>query len=359
MRLFKSDNTFDLEPFFLSSLDYLCIAGYDGYFRKVNPAFIKLIGYELEELLASPINRLVHPDDRLITAKTRTNILEGFPLLNFQNRYITKSGEIIWLTWTSIPVPDKKLIYAIAKNITHIKEHEKERQVLIKDLVLKNTGLKQFTYMTAHDLRTPVSNLISLFGLLDLSNVHDEETLLHLELLEKSVHELKSTLNDQVDHLKSNALLKYNLEPVDLRKVFHDTTVSIRSLIENSGATFEVDFSDVKMLLGNTFYLKSIFLNLITNSIKYAQPGIPPKITIISQKKGNRPQIRFSDSGVGVDLEKNGDKIFGLNQVFTNNADSKGIGLFLVKNHMDNLGGIIEVTSQVNMGTTFTLTFES
>ena len=317
------------------------------------------MGYSQEELFASPISNLVYPNDKANTAATRRPILKGTPLLNFQNRYITKSGEIVWLTWTSIPVPDKKLIYAIAKNITHMKKMEEERQFLIKDLTTVNSGLKQLTYTISHDLRSPVSNMISLFSFLDLAKIQDEETLLQLDFLEKSVHELKDTLNSQLDHLKDTLLLKSHLEPVNLKEVFHTTVDSIRALIEDSRTTFVVDFSEVEILMVNNFYLHSIFLNLITNSIKYAQPGIPPVITIISKKEVNSSQVRFSDNGIGVDMEKNKDKLFGLNQVFTNHSDSKGVGLYLVKNYMNNLGGNIEVTSQINVGSTFTLTFKN
>src|SRR5690606_32926956 len=143
----------------------------------------------------SPISHFVHPDDRQITAETRAAILLGKPLLHFQNRYITKTGEIIWLTWTSIPVPGKELIYAISKNITHLKKLEEDRYFRIKDLTLTNSGLTQLSYTTAHDLRSPVNNVISLLNLLDLSKIEDEENLLYLELLSKSVQKLKDTLN--------------------------------------------------------------------------------------------------------------------------------------------------------------------
>lgn len=359
MKLPNSEISFDLEPFFSLSHDYLCIAGFDGYFRKVNPAFIKLMGYSQEELFARPISHFVHPDDRANTAETRRPILEGTPLLNFQNRYITKSGEIAWLTWTSIPVIEKKLIYAIAKNITHLKKMEEERQFLIKDLTSVNSGLKQLTYTISHDLRSPVSNMISLFGFLDHSKIQDEDTLLYLDLLETATLELKDTLNGQLDHLKDTLLLKSKLEPVNLKDVFDTTVDSIRSLIEDSKTTFVVDFSEVEILKVNNFYLHSIFLNLITNSIKYAQAGIPPVITIVSKKQTGSAQVLFSDNGIGFDMEKNKDRLFGLNQVFTNQSDSKGVGLYLVKNYMNNLNGNIEVTSQINVGSTFTLTFKN
>ncbi|HEY0769308.1 MAG TPA: HAMP domain-containing sensor histidine kinase [Sphingobacteriaceae bacterium] len=236
---------------------------------------------------------------------------------------------------------------------------EEERQFLIKDLTSVNSGLKQLTYTISHDLRSPVNNMISLFGFLDHSKIQDEDTLLHLDLLETATQELKDTLNGQLDHLKDTLLLKSKLESVKLKDVFDTTVDSIRSLIEDSKTTFVVDFSEVEILKVNNFYLHSIFLNLITNSIKYARAGIPPVVTILSKKQPGSSQVLFSDNGIGFDMEKNKDRLFGLNQVFTNQSDSKGVGLYLVKNYMNNLGGNIEVTSQINVGSTFTLTFKN
>ncbi|HSJ69351.1 MAG TPA: HAMP domain-containing sensor histidine kinase, partial [Anditalea sp.] len=187
----------------------------------------------------------------------------------------------------------------------------------------------------------------------------DEETGLYFELLEKSVHQLKSTLDEQVDQIKDTLSLKTNLEPINLNEVFHSITDSIRSLIEDSKAVFRVNFSEAGQLLANNFSLQSIFLNLISNSIKYARPGIPPEITIVSKKTAEGIQIRFTDNGIGFDMDKNKNKLFGLNQVFSQHSDSKGIGLYLVKNYMNNLGGNIEVTSQINAGSSFTLTFKN
>ena len=348
----------DLETFFRLSHDNLCIAGYDGYFRRVNPAFVKLMGYSEEELFAVPISSFVHPQDRELTAETRTLILQGKPLLNYENRYITKAGEIVWLSWTSIPDQAKELIYAVSKNITHIKKLEEDRQLLIKDLTAINSGLKQLTYSISHDLRSPVSNMMSLFSLLDRSQINDEDSLLYLDLLVKSVHELKDTLDDQMEHLKETLLLRSTMEQVPLKEVFQSTTDSIRSLVEASGATFVTDFSETEFVSGNSFYLHSIFLNLITNSIKYARPGIPPVISITSKKDRDASRLLFSDNGTGFDMEKDGNKIFGLKQVFTDHDNSNGIGLFLVKNYMNNIGGTITVSSQVNSGATFCLTFQ-
>lgn len=350
---------YNLEPFFESSTDFLCIAGYDGFFKRVNPAFLKLLGYTKEELFSRPISDNIYPGDRSITSEYRDHLKKNVPLRNFENRYITKSGEIVWLTWTSIPEPSLNLIYAIAKNITHIKKVEEERNSLLANLTQVNAEFKQLTYTTSHDLRTPVSNLISLLSLIDTSTIQDKDTLLYLELLETSAFQLKNTLNQHIEILNEEDKLNVKLERVSLKNTLDNTLEPLRVLIEDSGAVFNTDFSEVPDINFNAFYLHSIFLNLISNSIKYSRPGITPEISMISKKSGNGTQILFSDNGLGFDMEKVEGKIFGLHQSFHEHRDSKGIGLYLVNNYMKSLGGSISFKSVVNIGTTFTLNFRS
>ncbi|HVW15708.1 MAG TPA: PAS domain S-box protein [Mucilaginibacter sp.] len=126
----KGDDNYSLEFFFELSPDLLCIAGFDGYFKKINPAVSKTLGYTEEELFSRPINSFVHPDDQHVTEYRRNLIRKGTPLLNFENRYLTKTGEIVWLTWTSMPVNSKKLVFAIAKNVTHRKRLEEYQRLL-------------------------------------------------------------------------------------------------------------------------------------------------------------------------------------------------------------------------------------
>ena len=95
---------------------------------------------------------------------------------------------------------------------------------------------------------------------------------------------------------------------------------------------------------------------MITNAIKYAQVNLAPIITVKTQKNNDIPQLVFTDNGRGLDIDKVKDKIFGLNQKFHNHIDSHGIGLYLVYNHVVDMGGQIEVESQINKGTTFIIT---
>jgi len=108
--------------------DLVCIAGKDGYFKKVNPAVIHKLGYSREELFSLPIASFIHPDDLEYTGRERGKLLEGKALLNFQNRYMRKDGTYLWLEWTSVFIPGKEIVFAIAKDITDNKRREQETE---------------------------------------------------------------------------------------------------------------------------------------------------------------------------------------------------------------------------------------
>ena len=116
----------EMAAFFAMTPDLICIAGKDGFFKKINPAVSNKLGYTEKELYARPISSFIHPDDKDMTGRERQDLLAGKTLLNFQNRYITKNGDTIWLAWTSVYFPVKEVVFAIAKDITESKRNEIE-----------------------------------------------------------------------------------------------------------------------------------------------------------------------------------------------------------------------------------------
>lgn len=352
-----SDGEYHFDNFFNISADLICIAGFDGYFKRINPAVSKLLGYSEEELYARPIHTFWYAPDAKITHETREEVYKNKPLLNFENRYLTKTGEIVWLSWTSMPVIEEKLVYAIAKNITHKKRIEEERNILLASLTKINKELKHLSYTTSHDLKSPVNNLLSVFDLLDTSKINDEETLKFIDLLKTTTESLGRTLKNSVEELIHKDELNASIEELDLKENLDQVLLSIHSLIVNSKIKMEADFSALPAINFNQEYLKSIFLNLITNSIKYAKADTFPSVLITSRKTNGKSQLIYSDNGLGFDMEKVKDKIFGLHQKFHNHIDSNGIGLYLIYNHITNLGGTIEVESKINEGAKFTITF--
>jgi PAS domain S-box-containing protein len=352
---FNADAKF--EDFFNHSLDLLCIAGYDGYFKKINPAVCKLLEYSNEELLSRPINDFVYHEDKNQTKSARNSLRERNPLVDFENRYQTKSGKVVWLLWTSSPLENEKLIYAIGKNITYKKELEEERNYHLAKLTQINNDFKQLTYTATHDLRSPVNNLISIFELLDTNKIEDPETLEYISMIKETSHILRDSLNEYISVFDERNKSTASLEEINLEEVLEEVLYSISSLISNSNATINIDFSELENICFNRMYLKSIFLNLITNSIKYSKPDSLPIISIYSKMINGQKQLIITDNGIGFNMKKVGNKIFGLHQKFNNNKDSNGIGLYLVYNHIHNLGGHIAVESKLNEGATFTIIF--
>lgn len=107
---------FDFTP------DMICVAGFDGYLKRINPTGLELLGYSLEEMLSNPIKSFIHEKDRLLTSEKQLKLYNGENLRNFENRYITKQGKTVWLSWTAASVPEHGIVYAVAKNITEEKK---------------------------------------------------------------------------------------------------------------------------------------------------------------------------------------------------------------------------------------------
>ncbi len=356
--LYMKGNNFNYELFFDLSQDLVCIAGYDGYFKKVNPSVSNVLGYTEEELYSRRIEDFVHIDDRENTTKSRNYVKKSNTLFNFENRYITKSGEIVWLAWTSHPVEGQELVFAIAKDITHKKKLEAERLLLLDNIMSLNKELQQLSLTTSHDLRSPLSSLLMIFELLDLSKISDEETLELMELLKVTGENLKNSLNTYVDVLIEKVNEQKKVEKVCLDETLQTVTHSISSLIKTTNTTIRTDFSQVDKITFNKAFMESVFLNLISNSIKYSQPDISPDVIINTEKEGGKSRLIFEDNGRGFDMDKVKGKIFGINQTFHSHNDSKGVGLYLVHNHITSFGGSISVDSKVNEGTRFVITFE-
>ncbi|HTN21764.1 MAG TPA: PAS domain-containing sensor histidine kinase [Pelobium sp.] len=348
-----------LSKFFDYTPDLLCIASYEGYFLKINPSVCRVLGYTEEELLKMKISDLVVDEDKKATYETRKEMLKGKPLLNFENRYLTKSGEEVWLSWTSMPIIENQYVFAIAKEVTHRKKMERHQELLFDQISQINKELEHFARMASHNLRSPIANIIGLFELIDYNKIYNEDNLNVINMIRKSTQKVSETLESYINELiKKETNAKLQIQTLDISACFNEVCNSIGAIINKHHVSIETDFSGFTELEFNKSYLESIFLNLITNSIKYRNKKLKPHIVVKSflTADGGK-QLTISDNGLGFDLEKVKDRIFGLNQTFHKNSDSKGLGLFLVKKHITELGGDIKVYSEKNKGATFTITF--
>lgn len=149
------------------------------------------------------------------------------------------------------------------------------------------------------------------------------------------------------------------MHEVKVLPILENVLERTNAAIGESKAEVCIDMPKAVRVIGVEPYLTSIFMNLLTNSIKYKSPQRALKINIKAEILGNRTIIGFKDNGLGIDLEKNAKNLFGMYKTFHNNEDAKGVGLFISKNQMEAMNGKIEVRSTVNKGSTFYLYFNN
>ncbi|MEP5544736.1 sensor histidine kinase, partial [Maribacter dokdonensis] len=224
-------------------------------------------------------------------------------------------------------------------------------------LKLQNQQLADFTHITSHNLRAPVANLNSLLEIYSYAE-NDEERTDIFNKFSSVIDHLSSTLNTLIEALKAKVGdANENIEKVYFKDVFKDTSQILSGAILKSNAVIDTDFSHLTHISYNKIYMESIFLNLIGNAIKYSAEDRAPHIEIKTEVKNEINIITFKDNGLGIDLKKHGSKLFGLNKVFHRHPDAKGVGLYLTKTQIEAMGGTISATSEVNVGTTFTVKF--
>ena len=146
----------DLDQFFTVSLEMLCIAGFDGYFKRLNPVWHTILGYSTEELCSRPFLDFVHPDDRESTVAEAQHLAAGRLTIRFENRYRCADGSYRWLLCNAAALPESQLIFAAATDITERKQLEQTLREHNVALEAANRDLDSFTYSVSHDLRAPL-----------------------------------------------------------------------------------------------------------------------------------------------------------------------------------------------------------
>ncbi|MDR7210393.1 PAS domain-containing sensor histidine kinase [Flavobacterium piscis] len=338
----------------------------DGQIPKivyVNPAFSKMSGYSSEEVLGKSPNIFKGPKSNATELKKLLNAIKKGEECLIETINYSKSQNEYWVRLSMIPIfnPEGDISHwiSIQRDISEEKKLETEKEHLIRELTQNNKDLKQFSYITSHNLRAPLSNLIGLLNLIEDILIEDAELEEILNGFHKSTHLLNETINDlvKVIIIKDNSSMQK--EKVSLNEVFENVFSQLSFQIELHKPIIKLKLDKVPLLETNKAYIESILLNLLTNSIKYKSENRKLKITVTAEQIGENIHLTFKDNGIGIDLERNKDKVFGLYQRFHNYPDSKGLGLYLVKSQVESMGGTISIESEVNKGTLFTLTFKN
>lgn len=244
------------------------------------------------------------------------------------------------------------------RDVTERKNAERIREKITTDLIQHNKNLEQFAYIVSHNLRAPVANIIGTSEILnDHELVEGERETITKELTASAV-KLDEVIKDLNNILQVRQEADQKKEHVRFSDTVENITSSLKRIINREQVKIKTNFSEINEIVALKSYLHSIFYNLISNSIKYKQPDLNLLIEIKSFKQGNNIVLVFKDNGLGIDLSKQGKKLFGLYKRFHNHIEGKGIGLFMVKTQVETLNGVIEVNSEINKGTEFTIKFK-
>jgi PAS domain S-box-containing protein len=349
------------DRFFDLTRDVICVAGFDGYFRTLNPAWENTLGFSMPELLATPFIDFVHPDDRTATQAEVAKLGEGGETVNFENRYRCKDGSYRWLSWNARAALPQKLIYAAARDITEQKESRENIVRLNEDLrshaaqlETANKELEAFSYSVSHDLRAPVRHIDGFVKMLakHSGGSFDEQGRRYLEIIADAAHQMGSLIDDL---LLFSRMSRADLHPAG---VAHNSLVdeAISSLqTETSGRNIRWQIASLPLAQGDPAMLRQVWINLIANAVKYSRPRDPAEIEIGGRDAGDGETIFFvRDNGVGFDMQYV-DKLFGVFQRLhrAEEFEGTGIGLANVRRIVSRHGGRTWAESKPNEGSTF------
>jgi PAS domain S-box-containing protein len=324
----------------------------DGKIRSCNVAFAAILGYEAPEyLIGKKIGSLYLSEQEL--HDTFSILLEEGRVRNYENTLIRKDGERVRLLINSYLIYDAVLGEEVCEGV--IIDYTDVAQVLLNldqenhQLIKRNRNLEQFTYVISHNLRAPLANIISITELLKDVDTGGEASSL-IQGLNTSILTMDNIIKDINHTLQVKDARNYKKEVVTFQALMDEITFSINNLVVKECVQFYYDFQ-VPTLLTVRGYIYSVFYNLTLNSIKYRRKDDNPFIRVSSKIKDGQLQLTFEDNGKGIDMEKNGDQIFGLYKRFDTTIDGKGMGLFMVKNQIEDLQGSIGIESELGKGT--------
>ncbi|TRW24777.1 PAS domain-containing sensor histidine kinase [Flavobacterium zepuense] len=302
----------------------------------------------------------VHPDDVKARDEAKRKGLRRGASYESIYRIRTDEGKYRWLLSRGRAVEfDKngKATRAIGmhKDITLLKEKEIQLGNTITIIGNQNNRLSNFAHIVSHNLRSHASNLKMLLDLFkNADNEEREEMLSHLEGISDG---LTITISHLKELVEIQTEVKTVKEHLNLRHYLKNILTILHHEITKHSVTIEINIPLDVTVNYNAAYLESVLLNFTTNAIKYSSSERKPIISYDFEIEDGKKVLSISDNGLGIDLKKHKNSLFGMYKTFHKNQNSRGIGLFITKNQIEAMGGKIEVTSEVNRGTTFKIYF--
>lgn len=222
------------------------------------------------------------------------------------------------------------------------------------ELIEQNGRLEQFAYIISHNLRAPLARLVGLAGILNTARTVEEKDQI-IQFMVTSTNEFDHVIKDLSYILGIQKLSTKVLGQINFGEVVDKVFTMLEMEVKETKSVLIKDYVEPFHIFSLPQYVESVVYNLLSNAIKYRHPERKPEIRIQARHEGEWTKIEITDNGLGIDLKNHHNNLFGLYKRFHFHVEGKGLGLYLVRTQVEALGGRIEVTSQVNDGTTFSI----
>ncbi|HEV2436125.1 MAG TPA: PAS domain S-box protein [Verrucomicrobiae bacterium] len=348
------------DRFFDLSRDVICLATFDGYFKTLNPAWERTLGFSREELMAKPFIEFIHPDDVPASQVEVEKLASGQETVNFENRYRCKDGSWRWFAWNARAAVPQRLIYATGRDITERKRTQAQITQLNGDLQNRatqleaaNKELEAFSYSVSHDLRAPLRHIDGFVKLLNkqAGEKLDERGRRYLGIIADSARQMGMLIDDLLVFSRMNRA-ELRQAKVSTDALVHEAIGGLQSEIDGRPINWKIaPLPDVE---ADPAMLRQVWVNLIANAVKYSRLRNPAEIEIGCNSDNGELVFFVRDNGVGFDMQY-AHKLFGVFQRLhrAEEFEGTGIGLANVRRIVHRHGGRTWAEGELDRGATF------
>jgi PAS domain S-box-containing protein len=307
-------------------------------------------------------DEIVHPDDlEKYYIEIHNHFDNKTPFYENYHRVLTSSGKYKWILDRGKVIErdqEGRPLRVIGTHTDISSQKEKELE-LIKTMELfsqQNSRLLNFSHIVSHNLNTQAGNIKSLLDIIDTDDdlESNKEMLSHLRTVSNDLNETIANLT-QLVLIQSNSNIP--IQSLDLNSYLNKTLDLIKNLKNQHQVIILNKIPEGASVDFNPAYLESVLLNFTTNAIKYSNPDKPIEIKYSFALENGKKMLSISDNGLGIDLKKYGDSLFGMYKTFHKHEEARGLGLHLTKNQIESMKGTVSVESEVGVGTTFKIVF--
>lgn len=318
----------------------------------------EIYGYTREEFFQNPNLwfDVIFEEDKQVIYDNYPTMHAGLPFTHTY-RIHHKNGGTRWLESRMRPILNENgelvRLYGVTQDVTRREEYELALKTSNDELKKSNRELDKFVYSVSHDLRAPLS---SMLGLLEISEPLIEHPVLqkNMTMVKNSIVKLDGFIHDILDYSR-NSRLEVNRQQVNFNEMLEDISNNLRFMSANEKVHIFTEINTDIPFHSDKNRVSIILNNLISNAIRYHNPNIPdPFVKVNINISEQSAQIEVIDNGIGIS-EENCTKVFEMFYRVSKKSVGSGLGLYIVKESVDKLGGTIDISSEPDKGTQFTI----